>query len=125
VAALRKLLEKQLGFVDDGALTQLLDACRRRAGDSTIEEIAYFVGVKLQWARHIQNPVGFVLTAVPRHFENGGHLSARELLRKQVEEERRRWQETHDYWKQVAGDPARPEAERAEARQVLQSLETP
>jgi hypothetical protein len=109
-------------MIDDGAAAQLLRECRTRAGDCTLEEIAYFVGMKLQFVRNVQNPVGFVLTAVPRHFENGGHLSARELLAREAEERRRRWQETYDYWAQIAGDASRPEEERAEARQALDGL---
>jgi predicted transcriptional regulator len=121
-AALRKLVEKHLGIIDDGAAAQLLRECRARAGDCTLEEIAYFVGMKLQFVRNVQNPVGFVLTAVPRHFENGGHLSARELLAHEEEERRRRWQETYDYWEQIAGDPSKPEEERSEARRALDGL---
>jgi predicted transcriptional regulator len=122
-AALRKLLEKHLGIVDDGAAAQLLADCRARAADCTLEEIAYFAGLKLQFVRNLQNPVGFVLTAVPKHFENGGYLTARDLLRREAEDRRRRWQETYDYWAQIAADPGRPDDERAEARQVLEGLQ--
>jgi predicted transcriptional regulator len=122
VRALREQIEKQLGMVDDDALSKLLTECRRRAGDCTVEEIAYFVDHKLRWVRNIQNPVGFILTAVPRHFENGGHLAVRELLRQETEARQQEWRETHAYWSRVAEDVNQPEQERAEARKVLASL---
>jgi hypothetical protein len=93
VRTLRERIEKHLGAVDDDALSKLLTECRRRAGDCTVEEIAYFVEHKLRWVRNIQNPVGFILTAVPRHFENGGHLAVRELLRKEAETRQQEWRE--------------------------------
>jgi len=122
VRALRARIEAHLGIVDDDALSKLLTECRARAGDSTVEEIAYFVEHKLRWVRNIQNPVGFILTAVPRHFENGGHLGVRELLRKEVEARQQEWRETHAYWSRVAEDVNQPEHERAEARKVLATL---
>jgi predicted transcriptional regulator len=122
VRALRDRVEKLLGPVDDEALGKLLAECRTRAGDSTVEEIAYFVEHKLRWMRNIHNPVGFVLAAVPKHFANGAHLGVRELLRQEAEARRKEWQETQDYWKRVAEDPTQPEEERAEARHVLARL---
>jgi hypothetical protein len=120
---LREMLHAEIGPIDDGAVRQLLSACRSRAGDCTPTEIAYFVRVKLKWVRNLQNPVGFILTAVPRHFENGGHLSIREILRQESAEKARQWRETYDYWKALADDPAQPAAERAEAQRVIGSLE--
>src|SRR5207253_4872854 len=115
VRALRERIERQLGPVDGDALSKLLAECRARAGDCTVEEIAYFVEHKLRWVRNIQNPVGFVLTAVPRHFEDGGHLAVRELLRKESEARQQEWRETHAHWMRVANDVNQPEQERAEA----------
>jgi len=122
VRALRARIEKQTGPVDDEALRKLWAQCRARAGDCTVEEVAYFVEHKLRWVRNVQNPVGFILTAVPRHFENGGHLAVREILRKEAEARQQEWRETQEYWRRIAEDPAQPEAERMEARKALATL---
>jgi predicted transcriptional regulator len=122
VRLLRQRIEKLLGTVDDDALAKLLADCRARAGDCTIAEIAYFVEHKLRWVRNIQNPVGFILTAVPRHFENEGHLAVRELLRQEDEARQEEWRETHAYWSRIADDINQPEPERVEARKVLAAL---
>lgn len=119
---LRELLASELGPVDDGAVRQLLAECRSRAGDCTPEEIAYFARWKLRLVRDVRNPMGFVLTAVPRHFENGGHLPVRAILRQESAERERQWRETHDYWAGIAADAGRPAAEREEARRILESF---
>ena len=122
VRALRERVEKLLGAVDDDALERLLFECRGRAGDCTVEEVAYFIEHKLRSMRHIHNPVGFVLAVVPKHFANGGHLGVREILRQEAEARRKEWRETQDYWQRVADDPAQPEEERTEARKILARL---
>ena len=123
VRELRQLLERYLGFIDDDAARQLLRQCRLRAADCTLEEIAYFVSHKLRSVNGIHNPVGFMLTAVPRHFENNGHGAVRAFLREERERRRRIWQEEYRYWRAVAEDAAAAPEERAQAREVLESLE--
>jgi hypothetical protein len=123
VRELRLLLERYLGFIDDDAAHQLLRQCRLRAADCTLEEIAYFVSHKLRSVNGIHNPVGFMLTAVPRHFENHGHSAVRAFLKEEQERRRRVWQEEYRYWRAVADDAAAAPEERAQAREVLESLE--
>ena len=60
------------GTVDDDVVSQLVAACRSYAPDCTENEIAYFVQEK---GKHVQrrdsrvhNPLGFLLTAVPKCF---------------------------------------------------------
>ncbi len=122
--ALRALIEQHLGAVDDDVLHQLLQTCRNNAPDCTLEEIAYFVRHKLQWVRNIQNPVGFVLTAVPRHFKNNGHLSTRKLLEEEAKAKKQQWQDTYDYWSALATDPNQDESTHQEALKVLEILRT-
>lgn len=123
VRELRLLLERYLGFIDDDAARQLLRQCRCRAADCTLEEIAYFVSHKLRSVNGIHNPVGFMLTAVPRHFENNGHGAVRAFLREEQERRRRIWQEEYRYWRAVAEDAGAAPEERAQAREVIESLE--
>lgn len=121
-AALRSALGNTLGIIDAAAVRKLFVQCRNRAGDCTIEEIAYIVSQKLRFVRNIQNPVGFMLKAVPSHFENDGHLPIREILRQQAEERLQQWQQTYQFWTKIAEDPAQPEEERNQARGFLESL---
>jgi predicted transcriptional regulator len=119
---LKGSLEQYLGPLDDDATRQLLMLCRKRAPDCTIDEIVYFVSYKLRSVNGIQNPVGFILTAVPRHFENNGHSSVRALLREEAARRRRNWEEEFRYWSNRAGDSQLAAADRAEANEVLRSL---
>ena len=123
VRGLRGLLERYLGFIDDDATGQLLRQCRLRAADCSLEEIVYFVSHKLRSVNGIHNPVGFILTAVPRHFENNGHSSVRAFLREEEERRRRVWREEYRYWRSVAEDQNATPEERAQAREVIASLE--
>jgi predicted transcriptional regulator len=120
---LRRLLEGYRGFIDDDATCQLLRLCRLRAADCTLEEIAYFVSHKMRSIHGIHNPVGFILTAVPRHFENNAHASVRGFLAEERNRRRRVWQEEYRYWRSVAADREASPDERAQAEEVIQSLE--
>jgi len=123
IRELKTCLEQYLGPVDDDATRQLLALCRRRAPDCTVEEISYFVAYKMRSVNGIHNPVGFILTAVPRHFENNAHSSVRALLREEVARRRRNWEDEYRYWQAMAADPRNPEPERRQAEEVLRSLE--
>jgi predicted transcriptional regulator len=123
VRELRALLERYLGFLDDDAARQLLRQCRLRAADCTLEEIAYFVSHKLRSVNGIHNPVGFILTAVPRHFENNGHGAVRAFLKEEQERRRRVWQEEYRYWRAIVEDSESSPEERTQAAEVIASLE--
>ena len=122
VRQLRTMLERYLGFIDDDATRQLLRQCRLRAADCRLEEIAYFVSHKMRTVNGIHNPVGFILTAVPPHFENNGHNSVRVFLEEEAERRKRIWQEEHRYWGSIAQDREASAEERARAEEILQSL---
>lgn len=124
VRELKSCLEQYVGPVDDDATRQLLAQCRRRAPDCTVEEIAYFVGYKMRSVNSIHNPVGFILTAVPRHFENNAHSSVRALLREESARRRRAWEEEYRYWSTRAADARLSPPERSQAEEVVRSLET-
>ena len=58
------------GPVDDDVLTRLIGNCRLATPDSTEDEIIHFIEEKgaLVRAGRIHNPIGFLLTAVPKCF---------------------------------------------------------
>ena len=69
--------------VDQAAAVQLLRDCRRVRADARADEIAFFVGEKLELARgnrSITNPTGLVLATVPQSFAGstflGGHFKS-------------------------------------------------
>jgi hypothetical protein len=55
--------------VDDVAVQKLFHSCQSRAADCTTEEILHFIHQKAATMQNIKNPLGFLLTAVPRCFE--------------------------------------------------------
>jgi hypothetical protein len=60
----------QFGSVDDDVLKRLTQTCRNAASDCTDDEIVHFIREKavLIRAGRISNPIGFLLTAVPKCF---------------------------------------------------------
>ena len=118
---LRTRLEQEVGPTDDDAARQLLEQCRLRAPDCTVEEILYFVRHKIRLTRSVQNPVGLLLVAIPKHFENNGHAGVRALLHQEELRRRCEEEETRRLWESIAGDPSEPEEARQEARRMLQA----
>lgn len=88
---LRKRLQELVPILDEEAVVSLWVECRMRVGDCTAEEVLYFAREKSLISRNgkIQNPVGFLLTAVPKCFEGQVFTTFREEQRKKAEEQRR------------------------------------
>src|SRR5690606_32306194 len=58
------------GVTDQQAAQDLVEACRQQAPDCTPAEIAFAIRQKAPLAR--SNPIGFLLTAVPKCFAGAG-----------------------------------------------------
>jgi hypothetical protein len=62
----------QYGPVDDDVAVQLIAACRSYTPDCTVQEIVHFIDEKGSHVRkrdsRVHNPLGFLLTAVPKCF---------------------------------------------------------
>jgi len=111
-------------FIDEQAVWMLWKECQARVNDCTIEEILAFVGAKggIALKGKIQNPVGFLLTAVPRCFEGSAFATYREEERRKKEEELRRQQREHERQKQLS-EQGRAEAEAYErGKRKLEAL---
>ena len=96
-----KALSQMFPAIDQPAVKTLWNECRLRAGDCTVEEVLYFVADKMPIARNgkIQNPVGFILTCIPKCFEgdtftNFRDLQARGKREREETERKRKEQET-------------------------------
>jgi len=94
-----KAMSRMFPAIDQLAVQTLWRECRSRAADCTADEVLFFVEDKLPIARNgkIQNPVGFILTSVPRCFEGHTFASFREAkaraTREREEAERKRKQQ--------------------------------
>jgi hypothetical protein len=104
---------------DDDALRILWTKCIERAPDCTSEEVEYCLELKakqlLRRGKAVTNPVGLMLSAVPKCFEGPSalHLAYRqqkraaEELRRQADEEFRR--QIEEYRRLVADPTTNPE----------------
>jgi len=77
------------GMVDGAALTKLIHSCRSHAPDCSDQEIAHFIHEKgiLTKSREsrIQNPIGFLIDAVPKCFLGESFTRYRQAKAAQVE----------------------------------------
>jgi predicted transcriptional regulator len=101
----------QYGVVDDDIINRFLTACKQQTADCTEAEIIHFIHEKGTFVRvrdsRIYNPIGFLLTAVPKCLSGEAFRLYREEQRKQREaaaalEERR--QAELDEWRREQED---------------------
>jgi hypothetical protein len=84
---LQALQEITGGPVDQDAADRLVRDCRAMAADCTIEEIVEFAWSKAFLCRSgkIENPIGFLITQIPRHFQGDALRTYREARRRELE----------------------------------------
>ncbi len=127
--------------VDQAAAEQLLRDCRRVRADARVEEIAFFVGEKLELARNnrsITNPTGLVLATVPKSFVGTSFESFRERMERQaalVEEEKARLEREQEQLRKwlsaergkneaIVNDPSNTQHDRDAAEKKLRQYAT-
>jgi len=98
--------------------------CRSRAKDCTPEEVLSFVEAKASIALNgkIQNPVGFLLTAVPRCFEGAAFVVYREEQRRRKEEEARRRAREDERLKALQDEGREEAAAYEQAKKLLENM---
>jgi hypothetical protein len=67
-----KTVANEFGIVDDDALRRMIRGCRARIPDATDEEIAEFAkeaAKRIRCMRNLVNPIGLLITQVPKYFE--------------------------------------------------------
>ena len=114
------------GNPDDDAVNALVESCRRERADATAEEIAHFIREKGKLiTRKIANPVGFLLTAVPKCFASDSFREYREQRmrerRQQVPREARDAQ-AERLRKEAEADLANPNIPEEEKRLIRTCL---
>ena len=113
-------LRRLVPTIDEQAVVMLWTECRSRATDCTPEEVLSFVKAKASIALNgkIQNPVGFLLRAVPKCFEGTAFVAYREEQRRRLDEEAKR-RAREDERVKALEDEGREEAEAYEKGKKL------
>ena len=123
-ARLVDAVHRQFGFVDDDAIQRLVSASRRVAPDATEDEISWAIGItagRIRAMRHLTNPVGMLITQVPKCFEGASFRLYRESVRQRREAERREAERWRREAEAILADPRSPEEDRDWARTVLEA----
>jgi hypothetical protein len=110
--------------IDDDAVRQIFQSCRRGTPDCTPEEVATFARTKLPLINSgkIDNPTGLLIRTVPKFFENGGSIALKQMrddTRKRREEDERRALELRDQQLSILEDPNATDEDKEWARQML------
>jgi predicted transcriptional regulator len=111
ISGLQKLLE----FVDTEAATLLWNECRLRVPDCQADEVLYFAQGKASVCAggRINNPVGFLLTTVPKCFEGPAFANFRRAEQRKAEEEQNRRRSEEERLRQIQ-EQGREEADALE-----------
>lgn len=118
------------GAVDDDVVTRLRSATAEVCADYTEDELIHFVHIKGAQARRtdrrITNPIGFLLTAVPKCFRGESFQAFRRAKaeqERQVLEQRARQMAEVEAWREsqqaILDDPASSEEDKQWARKFM------
>ena len=111
-------------FIDNEAITILWAECKARAADCTTEEVLYFSHKKAAICRNgkIQNPIGFLLAAVPKCFDGQAFTNFREEQTKLKEAERKSEEGKREEAQRLAEETRREQESYHRAEERLQAL---
>jgi hypothetical protein len=109
--------------IDDDAIRQIWNACRKGTPDCTEDEVATFCRTKqpLIQSGKIANPIGLLIRSVPKFFDDGGSNALKDYREEQEraqERERKRLRQTAELMLQ---DTTLSEEERRWAEETLAS----
>jgi len=107
--------------LDDGAIRQIWEACRRGSPDCTEEEVLWFCRCKEPLLRSgaIDNPVALLIRSVPQCFANGGSTALDDYRRERARQQERERKRARRVAQMVLDDPESAVAEVAWAHEVL------
>lgn len=118
VGAVAIVLRNYAETVDDTAVVQLVEDCRRRVAGIRTAEIIHFIHQKAK-VQGVRNMLGFLLTAVPRAVEGDGLKAFRIQAGEMALRQKQALDENRRYFESVLQDPAVSEEERQLAKQAL------
>ncbi|MGA2877191.1 MAG: hypothetical protein ABSE82_16870, partial [Nitrososphaerales archaeon] len=121
---LSQSLNELLPFIDDQAVRFLWTECRSRVADCSVTEVIYFTKAKaaVLASGKIQNPIGFLLTAVPKCFEGQSFLAFRRALREQTDAEAKLRRQREEAQRQAEEDTQREIEAYTRAEETLNSM---
>ena len=125
LALIVEALRESTGTADDDAARRIYVKCREKSPDATEEEISYFVRVQAKRIcnmRGIDNPLGLVITQVPKCFEGESFRQFREAEKKRRESESQQRQEWRKEAEALLEDPNSSEADKNWAKLSLQEF---
>lgn len=113
-----------LPAIDNDAITTIWNECRARVQDCTVKEIAYFARSKAVALNNgkIQNPVGFLLAAVPKCFEGQTFQVFRQEEARRRQEQQRREEEEREERLQFEEQNRREAEAYCKAEEALATL---
>lgn len=112
-----RLMQEELGIVDDAAAKRILQSCYQQAPDATDEELEFHLrqqAYRVRKNKRVENPVGLLIAQVPKCFEGESFRQFREGRRQQEEQVR----------ELRLADEARRHEEAAELRAKLRDVAT-
>lgn len=121
LAQLASGLRQIVSSIDDDAIGLLCFECRRRVPDCTTEEILHFTRFKATLCRQgrILNPVGFLLSSVPKCFEGAAFAQFRKDQQRGQQELQAEMEALRRGYEKVLADPGSTEEDRQLARRML------
>jgi hypothetical protein len=110
--------------IDDHAVRQIWEACRRGSVDCTEEEVHWFCRSKEPLIRSgtIENPIALLVRSVPQFFANGGGAALFDYRKEQARAQERERKRQRQVAMMVLDDAESTAAETAWAKQVLAAL---
>ena len=122
IQGLRQIIDP----VDDEAAAVLWHQCKKRSADCTVEEVLYFARAKATLFRSgkIQNPIGFLLTAVPKCFEGASFLEFRREQAQRTREAEEQTAQMRREFEAILNDPGSSEEDRQFVRRMLAEQES-
>jgi hypothetical protein len=117
-------LMQSTGTTDDDAARRIVMKCREKASDASDEEIAYFIRTqadRIRRMRNIENPIGLLITQVPRCFEGESFRQFREAERQRHEAEAKQYEEMRVQWHRILNDASASIEDRQWASKMLEA----
>jgi hypothetical protein len=107
--------------IDDHAVRQIWDACRRGLPDCTEEEVQWFCRSKEPLIRSgtIDHPVALLVRSVPQFFANGGGAALLDYRKEQARAQERERKRQRQVAMMVLDDAESTEAETTWAKEIL------
>ena len=118
-------LRESTGTTDDDAARRIYTKCREKSPDATEEEVSYFVKIQAKRIcnmRGIDNPLGLLITQVPKCFEGESFRQFREAEKTRRESESQRRQEWRRQAEALLDDPNSSEADKNWAKLSLEEF---